>query len=275
MAWPILAGALIFASIAAAAQQPANLPADPRTLVSQTVQNELNSQNTDHTLWAYAETKKMRGKTESMDVVETKDGEVDRRVSNGDEPLSASQQEKEDQRVRKLLDHPDQVRQQRRKQANDADEERKLVKMLPDAFVYTYDGTQDNEVKLRFRPNSMFHASGHEGQVFHAMEGEMKIDPRQKRLAEIDGHLTSEVKFGGGILGHLDKGGTFVVRQQDVGGGHWEMTYLNVKMNGKALFFKTIAVHENEVCSNFHRIPDETPANHAAQFLQIHDHPSN
>ncbi len=77
----------------------------------------------------------------------------------------------------------------------------------------------------------------------------MYIDQHEKRLEELDGRLTASVQFGGGMLGHLDQGGTFSVKQQDVGGGHWEMTYLDVQMNGKELLFKTIA------CANGRPIP--------------------
>ena len=44
-------------------------------------------------------------------------------------------------------------------------------------------------------------------------------------------------QVGWGWLGHLDKGGTLLVTQQDLGSGHWELTMLDVEMNGKALFF--------------------------------------
>ena len=92
----------------------------------------------------------------------------------------------------------------------------------------------------QFRPNPAFHPTSHESEVFHYMEGTMLVDRKQHRLAALEGRLTSEVTFWRGVLGHMDKGGTFVVRQRNVGGGHWEMTSLDVQMDGKALFFKTI-----------------------------------
>lgn len=35
----------------------------------------------------------------------------------------------------------------------------------------------------------------------------------------LNGHLMEDVKFGGGLLGHLDKGGKFEVRQTEVAPG--------------------------------------------------------
>src|SRR5437899_1452111 len=38
-------------------------------------------------------------------------------------------------------------------------------------------------------------------------------------LAELSGHLIQAVKFGGGLLGHLDKGGQFNVKPEQVSPG--------------------------------------------------------
>jgi hypothetical protein len=266
----MLAGTLFFVAVPARARNKSpHPPSDPAALVLEMVQNELNSQKTDHSLWAYFETRKEHGKTEVLQVVDTKDGEIDHLVSINGKRLTGREQQREDRRIQKLLAHPDQVRKMRNSEASDANEERKLLQMLPNAFIYRYDDAQGNEIRLRFEPNPRFHASGHEAQVFHHTQGEMYIDRRQKRLMEMDGKLISPVKFGDGWLGHLDQGGIFTVRQQDVGGGHWEMTYLDVQMNGRALFFKTIAVRETEAYSGFHRVPDGTTASRAAEFLNV------
>ena len=55
-----------------------------------------------------------------------------------------------------------------------------------------YDGVAGSLVRLKFVPNPQFHPSGHSEQVFHHMEGTLLLDPSQKRLAAIDGRLTSE-----------------------------------------------------------------------------------
>jgi hypothetical protein len=99
------------------------------------------------------------------------------------------------------------------------------------------------------------------------MEGTMWIDVHQKRLAGIEGVLTSRVSFGGGLLGHLDKGGTFSVRLKNVGSGHWGLDSLDVQMKGKALFFKTISVQQKERCTNYQPIPNAMTLRQAAQIL--------
>jgi hypothetical protein len=106
-----------------------------------------------------------------------------------------------------------------------------------------------------------------EARVFQHMQGEMTVDTKQGRLVAIKGHLVEDVKFGGGLLGHLDKGGRFEVRQTEVAPGQWEMTALLVDMKGKALLFKTIDVQQTESHSDFHRVPDDLTLAEAARIL--------
>jgi hypothetical protein len=75
-----------------------------------------------------------------------------------------------------------------------------------------------------------------------------------------------DVKFGGGRLGHVNKGGTFEVRQAEVVRGHWETTVMAEDMKGKILLFKTISVQQTENRS-IHRVPDELTMTQAAGIL--------
>jgi hypothetical protein len=99
------------------------------------------------------------------------------------------------------------------------------------------------------------------------MQGEMTVDIKQERLAALNGQLMEDVKFGGGLLGHLDKGGKFEVRQTEVAPGEWEMTILCVDMKGKALLFKTVSVQQTENHSDFNRVPDDLTLAEAAGIL--------
>jgi len=84
---------------------------------------------------------------------------------------------------------------------------------------------------------------------------------------EISGHLTRSVKFGGGLLGHLDAGGHFYVKQEEVQPGNWELAVLEVEMKGRALFFKTVGVQEEMKRSMFQRVRDDLTAAQGANLL--------
>jgi hypothetical protein len=143
-----------------------------------------------------------------------------------------------------------------------------MLKTLPDAFNFSYEDRSGDLMKLKFSPNPHFRPPSREAQVFHAMEGELTFDNRQKRLVELSGHMIQAVKFGGGLLGHLDKGGQFSVKQEQVSPGFWEMTVLDVQMKGKALFFKTIAVQQKMLRSGFRRVSDDLTLAQAADILR-------
>ena len=89
-----------------------------------------------------------------------------------------------------------------------------FFKMVPEAFLFEYAGKEGNVVKLNFKPNPAFRLPSREAKVLHEMAGEVWVDANQQRLVSINGHLVNDVKFAGGLLGHLEKGGQFAVQAE-------------------------------------------------------------
>jgi hypothetical protein len=238
-------------------------------LARKVITNELKFQD-DHTNWMYRLEKEQGGKKQVEEIIETKEGSLSRLLSINDHPLTAKQQEEEDRRVQELMTSRSAKR--KLQQALDAEtmQGRRLFKMLPDAFVFSRAGGDENLVKLSFRPNPSFHPPSLEARVFHDMEGEMWVDCTQERLAVFNGRLTQDVKFGLGLLGHLEKGGHFEVRQAEVVPGHWDMTTMSVEMRGTALLFKSIGVQKRENRRDFHQVSDDLTLTQAADILNRH-----
>jgi hypothetical protein len=236
-------------------------------LARRVVTNELKIQNEDHGHWMYRLEKVQSGRKQVQEILETKNGSLSRLLSIDGHPLGGKQQQKENQRLQRLVSHPDEQRKLQQASAKSAEQGARLFKILPDVFVFSYAGRQEDLVTLTFRPNPNFQPPSPEARVFHSLQGEMTVDTKQERLAALNGHLMEDVKFGGGLLGHLDKGGKFEVRQTEVAAGQWEMTVLCVDMKGKALLFKTIGVQETENHSDFHRVPDDLTLAEAADTL--------
>lgn len=99
------------------------------------------------------------------------------------------------------------------------------------------------------------------------MEDDLWLNSKQSRLMEINGHLTRQVKFGGGVLGHLNAGGRFQVKQMEIAHGYWELTVLDVNMKGTALFFKTIGVQQKLQRSDFHQTSEDLTVHEATNLL--------
>jgi hypothetical protein len=238
-------------------------------LARQVITNELKFQD-DHTNWMYRLEKEQDGKKQVEEIIETKEGSLSRLLSINGQPLTAKQQKEEDQRVQELMTSRGAKRKLQRALDTETLQGRRLFKMLPDAFVFNYAGGDGNLVKLSFKPNPNFRPPSLEARVFHDMEGQMWVDCKQERLAAFNGRLTEDVKFGLGLLGHLDKGGHFEVRQAEVVPGHWDMTTMSVVMTGKALLFKSIAVQKMENRRDFQQVSDDLTLTQAADILNGH-----
>jgi len=236
-------------------------------LARKVVTNELRIQNEEQSHWMYRLEKEEDGRKEVQKLLETKHGSLSQLLSIDGHSLDAKQQRKENQRIQRLVSHPDEQRKLRQASNKKAEQGARLFSILPDVFVFNYASRQGDLVTLNFTPNPTFQPPSLEARVFHGMEGEMTVDTTQERLVELNGHLMEDVNFGFGALGHLDKGSTFEIGQTEVIPGHWEMTALHVNMSGKALLFKTIGVQVTENHSDFHRVPDDMTLEEAADLL--------
>jgi hypothetical protein len=248
------------ASYSTANKSESNLNA----LVRDILQNELRAQAEDHSLWCYRKLTDKDGKQQLFAACQTKTLEIDRLMAVNGKPLTEQQWNQESQRIEQLLNNRSQLKKEKQQQREDAEQANRMLKMMPDAFLFKQEKSDASRITLHFTPNPTFRASGASESVFHHMEGTLTLDVKQKRLVEISGRLNSDVKFAGGLLGHLDKGGAFYVKQQEVGPGCWEMTRMDVQMNGKALFFKTISVRTTEIDTDFHAVPAAASIQQAA-----------
>jgi hypothetical protein len=260
---------LVFALLsgAALAQAPRTLQQPALTTVKNVIYNELHPPSANDIHWKYRLAKTSGSKEEIRTVVETRSGSLDRLVAVAGKPLNGNQQADESKRILKFAHDPDEQRKANEARRKDAEQCDSFLKMIPDAFLFAYAGENGTAVKLTFKPNPRFQAPSREGRVLQQMAGEMWVDGRQQRLISISGRLMNEVKFGGGFLGHLAKGGEFTVKRAEIAPGDWEMTELTVNMQGKALLFKSIAVQQKEVHSNFERLPDDLTLADAASVL--------
>ena len=240
----------------------------PCNLVREVAQKELDALDNDHSLWSYRKHREDKTGEKVIEVYQTNSGDVDRVVSINGQELTAKELRSEDERVEKLVRHPGKMRERQRRQRADTEQLRSLLKIFPDASQFELDSRKGTLVKLRFKPNPNFHPPGHAAEALHHMEGFLVVDDREKRIAEMSGQLVSEVKFGGGLLGHLDKGGSFLLRQQAVGPHHWDLTELRIQMNGKAFCFKSIAIQQSEIYTDYTAVPSDMSLRQAAELLR-------
>jgi hypothetical protein len=238
-------------------------------LARHVVANEIRVEKQDHSHWMFRlDTKKPDSSEEVDRVVETKNGDLRYPILIDGKKPSQQQEQQAEAKLRKAASDPNELRKSQHDQNDDEEQSQRMLKLLPRAFLFQRGQERGNLAELKFKPNPHFKPPNREATVFHAMEGSLWVDQKQARIARIIGHLTHEVKFGEGILGHLDQGGQFEVTQQEVAPGFWELTALNVDMNGKALFFKTISVKQKYTRSDFKRVADHLSVAGGVEMLR-------
>jgi hypothetical protein len=238
-------------------------------LARRVVENELRAEDQDKSHWMFRiETRKPDSGSEVDAVIQTSQGELQFPLLINGHPPARTEQEKAESRIQQLMNNPAAAQKSRKEKSEDYSRSHRMLKMLPEAFIYSYGTRQGDRVQLNFKPNPRFRSHGFEEEVFHAMDGSLWVDEKENRLAEMSGYLTNGVKFLGGLLGHLDKGGSFDVKQEPVVPGYWELTVLNVHMTGKALFFKTISEQQQFYRTEFKRVPDSLTLSQADEMLK-------
>jgi hypothetical protein len=237
---------------------PDAVAANPVELVRHASANELKSSGGQHP-YRYKLHKINEGRTTVKEIVETKDGDVARLIDAGGHPLAGDANQTEIDRLNELLAHPEIQEHRRKREKEDSDRANEMIRLLPDAFLYHYEGTVQGPgglvYRLTLKPNPNFNPPDREAQVYAGMAGELWIDQQRERMVKLDVHLIADVDFGWGILGRLYKGGSILVEQRDVGNDHWEQHHFKLDLHGKALLFKSLNFETTEDETDFEPVP--------------------
>jgi hypothetical protein len=266
---------LVLSAILAASFSPRvyaqEAPEDPVALVRAASWNELHSSNSGHPYRFRLRKQDEEGST-TKDIIETRDGDIARLVAVNDKPLTPERAKEERDRLDNLLAHPELQAHRHKKEQEDSNRSNEMVRLLPDAFLYTYRGIVNTPEgpawRLSFLPNEKFIPPDREAQVYHGMAGELWIDCGQKRMARLDAHLISDVNFGWGVIGRLYKGGTILVIQKDVGDNHWEALQLKLNLTGKILMVHSVTFQSIEDGSDYKPVSNTLTYKDAIHILE-------
>ncbi|MBS1852961.1 MAG: hypothetical protein JST79_18815 [Acidobacteria bacterium] len=266
---------LLGAVLCAQASQAPDISA--AELVRRSVQNEVNATK-DPGRYMFLNRRETPRGSQTKWMVQTREGMASLIVAFNDQPLSEEQKRNEYARVERFLKDPDELKKKQKQETEDTERTTRIVKALPDAFLYEYDGTVpgtqkvgrpgDELVRLKFRPKPDYDPPSRVEQVLTGMQGFLLIDASRQRIAKIDGTLIKDVSFGWGILGHLDRGGKFVVEQANVNGTHWDITGMQLQVTGKILIFKSLNIQSQETFSDFHNVPADLSFAQGLQMLK-------
>ena len=267
----LLAGASLFHGQPGSPGPDALSPAQAQALVGRALSTELQNAQDESHLMRYQLRKTSPRLTSTKAIVETRDGDVARLLSINDSPLSPADEQKEQVRLDTLAANPSLQRHRKQSEDSDMGIVLKLLRMLPNAFLYQYAGTGMGPAgkveKFSFRPNPKFEPPDYETQALTALSGEIWIDAAQERVTRLEGHLVQDTDYGWGILGKLNKGGWIVLEQADVGGRQWRIVHVQMQMTMR-IVFKTKIFDTNEQMTQYAPVPAGLDYRQAIQMLR-------
>ncbi len=199
---------------------------------------------------------------ELRDVIESKDGTVARLLMRDDRPLSEEEDRAERARLSGLLEDPAEFAKHARSAANSKKQAIELIKLMPQAMIYTYAadqtpaaGSSAPQVVLEYAPDPKFNPPSTASQALTGLRGRIWIDTATKTIVRIDGAIFQGVDFGWGMLAHIYPGGKVEVEQADALDGRWSLTHFVEQVTAKALMVKTINIRSEVKCTDFQQVP--------------------
>jgi hypothetical protein len=198
--------------------------------------------------------------------VETNDGPLYRLLAIDGAALNPAQRQQDDARIGRLMKDPRPLQKLKQTQAEDEIKLQKLMGLMPQAFVYDYDGVEENLLRIKFRPNPGYSPPTYEARVVHSLAGTILVDLQRKRLTRVAGHLMNRVEFGFGLLGRIDSG-SLELERVEVAPQLWKTAFINIHFSGRVALFKTINKDQYERRSDFGVVSSELTLSDAKDLL--------
>ncbi len=173
--------------------------------------------------------------------------EIDRLAEKDGRALSLAEQQKEDDRVQKLVTKHQQ--RQTKKAAERAEGNEKEDKdevsistiLRASRFINPrreiFRGQE--VIAFDFEPNPRFKPSKLSETVVHALAGSVWIDEQAHEIVRLEGAFREKVNVGGGLLVKLQQGSAFVFEQQKVNNEVWLPSYTEIHASVRVLLLKS------------------------------------
>jgi hypothetical protein len=196
------------------------------------------------------------------DQIETPEGSVARVIERDGRPLTAEEDASERQRLNDLIASPSDFARHIRREQDNKDLGVKLLKMMPDAMLWSYASGQPQPtsetgsqtpgqasgqgsgdpplVVLDFKPNPKWSPPNIEAEPLTGLEGRVWIDPRTRRMVRLQGDIFHAVNIGWGMVAHIYPGGTVTLEQVNPGGERWIVEHIVEQLTIRALMVKTV-----------------------------------
>jgi hypothetical protein len=210
----------------------------------------------------------------TREIVETREGTVARLLQRNGQPLTADDDAGERERMNAEIADPDAFLKHHRRDQATRDDAKDLVRLLPQAMIYTYapgqpqqPGVVTPEVVLDFEPDPHFKPPMMTADLLTGIAGRVWIDPQSHCMTRVEARILHGVNFGFGMVAKIFPGGTIVFEQKRVSGDHWAYTHLEEHLTARLLMVKTIPQNTTMTSFDFRPMPSLLPYQDAIRML--------
>jgi hypothetical protein len=201
-------------------------------------------------------------------VVETSAGKIRMLLAEDGQPVSPERTAEERGRLAGIVADPSAFIRKSQAVKDDEAHARQLLLLAPKAFLFSDPLPEGHDVRINFRPNPDYETQSMEERVLHGMSGSIVIDPQAGRLHYIEGRLPTDVSIGFGILATVRAGSSFSTTRDRLGAPDWKTIQLDTAINGRVMFFHSIAKNEHAEHSGFTRVPDDLTIAQAVALVE-------
>jgi hypothetical protein len=166
-------------------------------------------------------------------------------IAKEGQPLTGSEKQKEDEKFNQQFARLTKKEADPREGKKEAKQEAKEEAQISDFLRAVRFGNARRErfrgqdvIAIDFGPNPDYKPKKAIENVIHQLSGVVWIDEQARDVARLEAHFTNSAKIGGGLVGSIEKGSSFVFEQAKVNNEVWLPTYDEVHVAGRFLVMK-------------------------------------
>jgi hypothetical protein len=237
---------------------PAQPGSSMQEVIAMAANEVLAAQHKDHYIYLSKErSERTGGHLWTEKVVETDAGKVRMLLAEDGQPLGQQREAEERGRLAQIVADPDGFQKKSQATKDDEAHARQLLTLLPKAFLFGDVRQLESGLSIDFKPNPDYQPQSMEERVLHGMSGTLLIDAKAMRLRHIEARLAKDVSIGFGFLATIRAGSSFATTRDPQGQLDWKTITLDTDINGRAIFFKTIAKSEHAEHGDFVRVSND------------------
>lgn len=246
----------------AAGPQPAPVPApaanvDPKELIRHAAEAEMANEKiaNSYTYVQRSETKKLDGdgkvistESETSEVMVLYGEHVERLIARNDQPLSAKDAAKAEEKINKFMaDRKNETEEQRKKRLADKqkdDEQQKAyVSEIADAYNFTLDGIEKingrDAYKISAEPRPGFEPKSRFAKFLPKFHFKIWIDTQDRQWVKLDAEALGDASYGL-FLFRIHKNSRFLLEQTRVNDEVWLPLHIHGRIDARILIFKSL-----------------------------------